>query len=256
MEFYISASTDIGVKKKVNQDRLFAQQLSTEIGNIAAAILCDGMGGLQYGEVASASIVSAFSDWVCHMLPLLARCPLEDHIIKEQWTDLIATQNQKIRLYGLQNNCAVGSTVTALLLTDSRYFLLNIGDSRAYEISDDIRQLTVDHTVIANEIRLGNLTPAQAENSPMKNVLTKCVGVAESVYPDMFFGETAKNAVYMLCSDGFRHCVAAEEMHAYLLPRTKADITRMKCQEEALIELNKQRGETDNISVITILTQS
>lgn len=256
MEFYISTSTDVGIKKKINQDNLFAEQLLTENGKIAVAVLCDGMGGLKHGEVASASIVSAFSEWVHYALPSLARHPLEDHIVREQWTDLITLQNQKIRLYGQQNDCAVGSTVTALLLTEHRYFILNIGDSRAYEISDAVRQLTLDHTVIANEIRLGNLTPKQAESSPMKNVLTKCVGVAESVYPDMFFGETARNAVYMLCSDGFRHHITAEEMREHLLLRASTDIVQMKQREEALIKLNKQRGETDNISVITIFTQS
>jgi serine/threonine protein phosphatase PrpC len=256
MDFYVAGSTDIGIKRKVNQDTLFLQQLSTETGNMAVAVLCDGMGGLRYGEFASASIASAFSAWVGDTLPVLACKPLEDDEIRAQWTTLISDQNQRIRSYGQRENCAIGSTVTALLLTERRYFLLNIGDSRAYEIGEEVKQLTLDHTVIANEVRLGNMTPEQAEASPMKSVLTKCVGVAESVEPDFFFGKTGKNVVYMLCSDGFRHRITTEEMRGYLQPHTKSEIQNMKRQEEALIELNKQRGESDNISVITILTRS
>lgn len=254
MDFIISASTDVGIRRAVNQDSLFVRKLHTAIGKMVFAVLCDGMGGLKYGEVASAVLIDAFTDWMYIYLPKLSQRQLEDYIIREQWIAVINAQNSRIREFGMQNNCSVGSTITALLLTENRYFLLNIGDSRAYEIADQVVQLTYDHTVVANEVRLGNLTPEQAELAPGQNILTKCVGVAESVYPDMFFGDTKRNAVYMLCSDGFRHKISAEEMRGYLLSEGYQSISAMK-KEEYLIELNKQRGETDNISVITIYTK-
>lgn len=252
MEFSISATTDIGVKRKVNQDRLFVRKIRSQTGNMVFAVLCDGMGGLKHGEVASASVLSAFTDWMYTQLPILSQKPLEDHTIRAQWTSVIDSQNSVIRSYGMQNNCSMGSTVTVLLLTETRYFLLNIGDSRAYEIGDNVLQLTADHTLLAREIMMGNISPEQAENSPMQNILTRCVGVEESVYPDMFFGETKNNVVYMLCSDGFRHCITKDEIREHLLENVRADASGLKRQEEYLIELNKQRGETDNISVITI----
>lgn len=256
MDFVISASTDVGIKRAVNQDSLFVRKLHTSIGKMVFAVLCDGMGGLKYGEVASVALIKAFTDWMYTSLPELSQRPLEDYIIREQWSAVISAQNSKIRDFGLQNHCSVGSTVTALLLTESRYFLLNIGDSRAYEITDNVVQLTFDHTVVANEVRLGNLTPEQAEQAPGQNILTKCVGVAEFVYPDMFFGDTKRNAVYMLCSDGFRHKISAGEIRKHLLTEGHQSVSAIKQQEEYLIELDKQRGETDNISVITIYTKS
>lgn len=255
MEFYISSITDVGIKKTVNQDCVFAETFDAPIGQVAFAILCDGMGGLEHGEIASALIVSAFSNWVRDALPALLAAPIEDHTIRAQWTTLIAELNTQIREYGMQGGFSVGSTVTALLMTQERYFILNIGDSRAYEICAEIRQLTEDHTVVADEVRLGNMTQEQAEMAPMKNVLTKCVGVAEQVYPDMFFGSPKENTVYMLCSDGFRHCVSAEELREFLWAGESGAQECIQAQMRALVELNKQRGETDNISAITVLVR-
>lgn len=254
MEFYISASTDVGTHRNVNQDSLFVRKLHTPTGKMVFAVLCDGMGGLRHGEVASASLISGFTEWMYKALPELSRERLEDWVIKKHWSDVITDQNARIRSYGQQNRCSLGTTVTALLLTEYRYFLLNIGDSRAYAIGESVIQLTEDHTLVANEVRLGNLTREQAETAPGRNVLTKCVGVQESVRPDMFFGTPVGNTTYMLCSDGFRHLITPDEMREHLMPVGEAGISGMKSQEEYLIELDKRRGETDNISVITIFT--
>ena len=255
MDFYISSITDTGTKKSVNQDCIFAEQFDTPIGRAAFAVLCDGMGGLEHGEVASALLTAAFANWAYKALPALARAPIEDNAIRSDWTSLVTQLNTQIRQYGSQRGAAVGSTVTALLLTQTRYYALNIGDSRAYEIGAAVTQITDDHTVVADAVRLGNMTPEQAELAPMKNVLTRCVGVEEHVYPDMFFGTPRKDTVYMLCSDGFRHCVSANELHEFLFAKNSSDPERMKQQAQALVELNKQRGETDNISVITIFVR-
>jgi Serine/threonine protein phosphatase len=253
MEFIISGTTDIGTKKKINQDSLFVRKMATKTGEMVLAVLCDGMGGLKKGELASASIVDAFTDWMYICLPELSQKSLEDYVIREQWTAIIAEQNEKIRAYGQQKGCHIGSTVTVLLLTKERYFLLAVGDSRAYEIDNEIKQLTVDHTVMEREIERGNITIEQARDIPIRGVLTKCVGVANEVYPDMFFGDTKTNAMYMLCSDGFCHQIDAEEIENVMKREPKG--SGMKNKEVFLVELNKQRGETDNISVITIVTK-
>lgn len=251
MDFFIASVTDKGVKRPTNQDCLFAGEFMTECGKYAFAVLCDGMGGLQYGELASAGIVSAFSAWAGQRLPALTS-PLMDHEIRGEWTKIIQSQNRELRAYGLENNCKLGSTVTVLLLSETRYFILNIGDSRAYELYGGCRQLTVDHTVVADEVTMGNLTPEQAEASPMKSVLTRCVGVYDCIYPDMFFGDTRPGAVYLLCSDGFRHCVSADEMAEYLTPRSGNPVPELREGEERLVELAKERGEKDNISAVAV----
>ena len=227
MNFYISSITDTGTKRSVNQDCIFSEQFDTPSGRVAFAVLCDGMGGLEHGEVASALLVSAFANWAYSRLPVLASMPIEDHTIREEWTVLVSQLNTQIRQYGSQHGFTVGSTITALLLTQARYYILNIGDSRAYEIGAVVTQITNDHTVVADEVRLGNMTPEQAESAPMKNVLTRCVGVAEHVYPDMFFGTPQEDTTYMLCSDGFRHCISTNELREFLLSKSCNDPEQM-----------------------------
>ena len=251
MKFYIMGATDTGVSRPTNQDSMFAKRFMTRWGECAFAVLCDGMGGLQHGEVASASLAAAFAEWAGRRLPA-AEAPLSDHALRTEWTEIIRTENQKLQAYGMEHRCHLGSTVTALLVSARRYCILNIGDSRAYELCQTCRQLTVDHTVAEDEVQLGNLTPEQAQLLPMKSVLTRCVGVYDRVYPDLFFGDTRPGAVYMLCSVGFRHHVTQEELLEYLMPRSGDPAADLRKGEAALIDLDKRRGERDNISVLAI----
>lgn len=256
MNFIISTATDIGTTKQTNQDSFNARVFSAKQGKLAFAVLCDGMGGLSKGEVASASLVNAFCKWSETQLPALCKSGITDAAIRSEWTDIAAQYNEKIKLYGKKCGLAsgLGTTLTAMLLTDSRYYIINVGDTRAYEIADRVSVLTKDQTVVAREVELGSLTPEQAETDPRRSVLLQCIGASDEVYPDMFFGETKRNAVYMLCSDGFRHEITEPEIYGYLNPNVMTDADKMKRNMETLIELNKQRQERDNISVITVRT--
>lgn len=254
MNYIISAATDIGNTKQTNQDSYHVRVISTPQGKAAFAVLCDGMGGLAKGEVASTSLVKAFVKWSDNRLPELVKSGITDAAIREDWVALATQFNEKIKVYGKQIGAAVGTTVTVLLLTEARYYIVNIGDTRAYEIADRPIVLTKDQTVVAREVELGNLTEEEAKTDPRRSVLLQCVGASDVVYPDMFFGETKQNAVYMLCSDGFRHEISEEEIFAYLNPQVMLNADGMRQNMVSLIELNKQRRERDNITVISIRT--
>lgn len=254
MNFIVSARTDIGIVKSTNQDSLSIRVVNTPQGRMTFAVLCDGMGGLAKGEVASASVIQAFDNWFRTEFPLLCNAPLEDSVIKEQWNNIVTQQNNTIKSYGARQGVRLGTTVVAMLLTQTRYYILNVGDSRAYEISDSIRQITSDQTFIAREIALGNMTEEQAMTDERRNVLLQCVGASDDVYPDMFFGQTQGNAVYMLCSDGFRHEISPQEIFDMLNPGVLFDEYTMNTNSESLIELNKARKERDNISVALVRT--
>ena len=254
MEYIVSASSDVGIKKSTNQDSLTVKVAKTDIGNIAMAVVCDGMGGLAQGEVASADLIRSFSDWYTNRLPYLLNKPLEDHIIRQEWEKVISDSNQRIMEYGKRNRINLGTTVVAILFTDTRYYIVNVGDSRAYEMAESLNLLTEDQTVVEREVRQGILTREQAMNDPRRSVLLQCVGVAPNVYPEMFFGETKKNATYMLCSDGFRHVISEEEIYTYLGPSASTSVEDMKKNCDYLIDVNKQRKEEDNISVVLVRT--
>jgi len=255
MDFTISASTDAGIKRRVNEDSVFACKIKTEGGNMVFAALCDGMGGLSNGAFASATVLDAFIRWAKYTLPVISRRDIPDHMIIDQWSTIIETQNEKLRSYGRAHGVTVGTTAVALLLTERRYYIVNIGDSRAYVINGDITQLTTDHSLVAREVSNGNITATQAEQAPGRNILTQCVGGREAaVAPDIYMGRIDVNTVYMLCSDGLRHKMSSRELYEYLKPSYMNNACEMKSQEYALIDCNKLRGETDNISIITIRT--
>ena len=254
MDYLISARTDIGIVKNTNQDSLSVKILNTPQGKMAFAVLCDGMGGLSKGEVASATVIRAFDRWVITELPNLCKAPIEDNLLRAQWEEIVVKQNETIKQYGARQGIQLGTTVVVMLITESRYYVLNIGDSRAYEITDSLRQITTDQTFIAREIALGRMMPEEALTDPRRNVLLQCIGASDEIYPDMFFGDTAKNAVYILCSDGFRHEISPDEIYEKFNPSVITDSNVMENNALYLIELNKQRQERDNISVAMIRT--
>lgn len=254
MNFIISANTDVGITKDTNQDSLTSMVINTPQGRMAFAVLCDGMGGLDKGEVASASVITAFRNWALNDLSQLCKQPLEDATIRSQWEAIIDQQNNAIKSYGARQGVRLGTTVVAMLLTQTRYYILNVGDSRAYELTTCVRQITNDQTFVAREVAQGHMTPEEAETDSRRSVLLQCVGASDEVYPDMFFGDVAHNAIYMLCSDGFRHEITAEEIYAKLQPGVLFDDYTMQQNTISLIELNKQRQERDNISVSLVRT--
>lgn len=256
MIFQFAVHTDVGIRKETNQDSLCLKQAETDKGRLLLAVVCDGMGGLEKGEVASAAVIAAFSEWFERELP---RQLAGENVVAEiryRWERMIKEQNQNIADYGKAHHIQLGSTITALLiLEDGRYLIGHVGDSRVYKITDKgIDRLTQDQTVVANEVRQGRLTPEQAERDPRRNVLLQCIGASKIVEPDFSEGLAAANECYMLCSDGFRHVVTADEINAAFSPANNPDENAMKNHVVQLIELNKERDETDNISVILIKT--
>lgn len=254
MEFIISAASDMGIVRATNQDSVLVKLLNTLRGRMVFAVLCDGMGGLAKGELASATLVRAFNEWIgCGLLQMLEK-GFVDYRINKQWEDIIVSQSQKLWDYGRQNQIRLGTTVTAMLLTDEHYYVINVGDTRAYEIFDSVQQITDDQTVVADKVRKRQLTELKAKQDIRRNMLLQCVGASEIVQPDIFFGEIKRNASYLLCSDGFRNEITTEEMWENFQARELRTREIMDNRVKHLVELNKSRNERDNISVVLIRT--
>lgn len=254
MNFLTAYHTDIGIKKKTNQDSLLIHQAQTGAGNVVLAVLCDGMGGLAKGEVASACMIRQFSQWFQRDLPALLSAGLQPEALRMSWERLVADVNQKITNYSIQNSVTMGTTCTALLIVNNVYYIMNIGDSRAYLISDNIYQLTKDHTYVQREMDAGRMTYEESLRDPQRNVLLQCVGASSEIAPDFFMGDVTINQTYMLCCDGFRHVIDPREFFRYLNPAGCTDPGVMQKNLVYLTELNKQRQENDNISALLIRT--
>lgn len=256
MDFIVAADTDIGNVRKTNQDSVAVLIADTNMGAISFGIICDGMGGLAKGELASATLIHVMVNWFKVDLPLaLERNGISDGFIREQWTSLIKKTDDVIKRYGFENHLKLGTTISAILLTQSRYYVVNVGDSRIYELyNHQVNQITEDHTLVARELKYGIITPEEARVDPRNSILIQCVGASKDVYPDFFFGDTKKNAGYVLCSDGFRHLISNEEMYSFLSFENNKDKNTMQYHIRQLIEMNKQRMERDNITVALIKT--
>ncbi|MBR1691919.1 MAG: serine/threonine-protein phosphatase [Lachnospiraceae bacterium] len=250
MKIDTAYQTDRGTIKDVNQDALLIKTARCVKGNIAFFCICDGMGGLSQGEMASTHVIYAMSDWFDHRLPGLLEKDNPDEVIKEELFHVIGQTNAQLREYGMQNRLQLGTTCTAALVLPDFYYVVHVGDTRLYEITDAIRQITHDQTVLAREISLGRVLPQNAQNDTRGSVLLQCIGASKTVEPEFIVRKTKRGAVLMLCTDGFRNKVSDLEFLDGFHPKFMTDERVMEKQCEYFVELGKQRMERDNLTVL------
>ncbi|MEH7225091.1 protein phosphatase 2C domain-containing protein [Bacillus sp. JJ1566] len=250
MAFIHAYHTDVGIKKKTNQDAMLVKTAKTPNGYVGMFVVCDGMGGLDHGELASATVVRGLSDWFEQELPDLLHSSQQDVDIREALEACILSQNEKILDYGDETNTQVGTTVTALLIIHSRYYIVHIGDSRAYQIQNQVTRLTRDQTLVAREVERGNITPEQALKDPRRNVLLQCVGATKELEVVILTGEAEPGTVFLLCTDGFYHKITDAELLEELRPNPFLNEKQLKYKAIKLIDAVKERKEVDNISIV------
>jgi len=252
MKYFLAAQTEVGLKKSCNQDSIILKRAKFKGKEVCLGIICDGMGGLSCGEFASKSIVEAFSDWFLYSYSKYESI-WDESRMREDIGRIISSENEGLLHYGKEHGIYLGTTVTAFLLVENRFFVWHVGDSRLYKISSSkIYKLTDDHTVIAKEIAEGRLTEKEAKKDPRRNVLLQCIGATSDVNPDMFCGEVEKGDILLLCSDGFRHEISEKEILNMLL---KCENSKFNEKLRELIDLNLKRKELDNISVALVKVQ-
>jgi len=254
MDFLTAVCTDVGIYKNTNQDSLCLKQARTPEGTVIMAAICDGMGGLSKGEVASATVVKAFSSWFDNELPAMMNTPSAEEI-RFRWDEMITELNLQIGNYGRSHNTSLGTTLTVLLIVDSFFTIIgHVGDSRVYKLNQKLEILTEDQTVVGLEVKRGQMTWEEAENDSRKNVLLQCIGASKTVIPEFVVDVVEENCIYMICSDGFRHTITANEIFDNFKPQILTDEVIMRDKAVELVELNKARNERDNISVLLIKT--
>lgn len=224
MLFEVTGFSSVGRVKDTNQDSFLAKVAQTPLGDVAMVAVADGMGGLKKGELASASVMRRFSEWFEMRLPVLLETmgsSVEgfERAVEGQWDGLIQDLNLELLRYGFGQSMNLGTTLTAMLSVGARYSIAHVGDSRAYEIANgSLVQLTEDQTFVKREVDAGRITPKEALTHPRRNVLLQCIGASKEVRPQFVHGSLRKGAIYLLCSDGFRHEVAEHELSSMFSP--------------------------------------
>lgn len=254
MKWIPAYHTDIGIRRNINQDSLAIRVADTEYGQIAMAVVADGMGGMQAGELASKQVIFRFIKWFEKELPrLLYRDPL-CNFMERELTKIIQEENLVLCSYGEKTGKDLGTTATGMVFFGNKYYLIHVGDSRCYEIGKDkMEQISIDYSFLAREVREGRMTPEEAAVDKRKNLLTDCVGIQEKMDFQYLEGIVKSGSGYLLCSDGFWHKVHSEEMGMInqLADRNPdSEVISEKLKEQ--VELIKTRMEKDNISVIYV----
>lgn len=237
----INFQTDVGRKRNTNQDYagLFVNQ-----ADVTLAILADGMGGHQAGDVASRMAVNNLG--VCWQESLLETSEkVAQWLIKE-----IQNENELIYQKGQsQPEClGMGTTLVSAVLLDQSFVLANIGDSRAYLVRDNhLHQLTEDHSLVNELVKSGEITREMAANHPRKNVLTRSLGMQGKVEVDVASHLWAPNDYILLCSDGLTNMVSEEDILTIILSEKP-----LNEKIDLLITTANEAGGADNITVLVI----
>jgi serine/threonine protein phosphatase PrpC len=260
--YTVAAQSDVGAAKQVNQDSLTVKVANTAFGEAAISVLCDGMGGLEQGEIASAVVVRAYEQWFLKELPQLLEFGFTPDQLAGKWEKIALDCNARILDYSIPRGAAMGTTLTVMLLIGGQYYILHVGDCRVYVMGNGMEQLTTDQTYVAREVALGHMTPEQAQTDMRRNVLLQCIGTANSVTPDFMYGDIYLGDTFLMCSDGFRHKISDMEMYDYCHERLinikwgidnrQENSNIMSSHLKHLINANMERGEKDNISAIMI----
>lgn len=233
LKFVTGAVTHQGCRRDHNEDRYLAKP---EAG---VWLVADGMGGHAAGDFASQTIVECVTS--------VGR-PSSAPDLQARFQERIGTAHELIQRRAAElNGTTIGATLVALLVYDAHFACVWSGDSRVYLLRDGaIQQVSVDHTEVQELLASGAITPAQAENWPRKNVITRAIGVSPSPRTDERYGVLRQGDVFLLCSDGLTEHVTDPEIAAAMaMPAPQA-----ACEQ--LLEMTLERGAVDNVTVVMV----
>jgi len=236
-----AAGTDTGLIRDTNEDSYRIIPESSQ--NPCVAIIADGMGGHNCGEVASKMAVDYISDFIERKGSLLFSCPN----VGEEIRKLVGEANTAVFEASLARPEAsgMGTTLTMAVIVGSRVTVAHVGDSRLYMArSDTMRQMTQDHSYIEELIKNGTLTREEAERHPRKHVITRAIGSSKDLEVDILDFEIQKGDILLLCTDGLTNMICENEIYNII----KECEPQKAC--EKLIEAAKSKGGEDNITVI------
>lgn len=254
-EYY--AHSDIGTTRSANQDAVFAACRRTRAGQAFLGVVCDGMGGLEAGEVASSETIGLFRDWFLGETGNIAGTDELFRTLRIKWGDLICNAREYLRAYSDEHNAQLGTTLSALLIIGGRYYAAQIGDSRIYLFRDGVpHRITEDHSYVWTQVTRGLMTVDEAAVSKEKNILTRCIGNMEDFSADYYTGEVRIGDCFTISSDGFHGGLLEGEVNALLSGIFAENGRRMRSRAVEAVEEKKRRGEKDNISVVCVRVKS
>ncbi|MCR4651210.1 MAG: Stp1/IreP family PP2C-type Ser/Thr phosphatase [Lachnospiraceae bacterium] len=232
--------TDIGKKRKINQDYVYTSEMPVgPLPNLF--IVADGMGGHKAGDYASRCATETI---------VWSALSADNESIVSILENAFKAANENILKKSLQEEDynGMGTTLVAATLVDNKLWVANVGDSRLYVVNNkEIRQITRDHSLVEEMVRMGGIRRDQARSHPDKNIITRAVGVMEEIEIDFFQIELNKGDEVLMCTDGLTNMIDDEEIR--MIMSGQRDIVG---KVEGLINAANNNGGKDNIAAIII----
>ena len=245
----IAAATHTGMVRSHNEDTIGSDP------SIGLAVLADGMGGYNAGEVASGIAVALVTKQTRELLSRMGSTHSEQtdrrQIAAEILTDAITHANSSIfhAASSQPQYSGMGTTLVVALLADNFINVAHVGDSRMYRLrGGDLVQLTRDHSLLQEQIDSGMITREMARRSQNKNLVTRAVGIEPAVDPEINSFEVREGDTYLLCSDGLNDMVEDADIHL-TLTSLQANLPLAANQ---LVQMANDNGGRDNVSVILV----
>jgi len=252
MDIVFGAKTDVGLKREHNEDSLCADP------HLGLFIVCDGMGGRNAGEIASGLAVEIIQKHMSdahktNALPLIGTANPKLSPQTNRLASAVYLANQVVNgaSQSKPGQSGMGTTVVCALLNGPILSVAHAGDSRIYLVrGENIHALTADHSLVAEQVRQGILTEEQAEKSAQKNIVTRALGVEDSLQIDLDEIEMVKGDVILLCSDGLTKGVKPAEIMRVL---REEKVPQAAC--DRLVKMANAAGGEDNTTVIVIVVK-
>ena len=236
----IYSATDVGQKRKMNQDYVFAS--ADPVGNLPNLfVVADGMGGHNAGDYASSHAVGTVVDEIrqdADFNPI----KVIRHAIESANTEIITQAQNDENLRGM------GTTMVVATIVGHYAYVANVGDSRLYLVNQQILQVTKDHSLVQEMVRMGEINAEQARNHPDKNIITRALGAERTVDIDFFDLKLEPGNVILMCSDGLSNMVEDSQIRE-IISDTE---TNLEEKGKILISEANRNGGKDNIAVVLI----
>ena len=238
----IASKTDTGLVRNSNQDSYAAGEL---MDGTAWAVVCDGMGGANGGNVASANAVKIVSEYISSSY----HENMNSNSIRTLLQSAICGAN--VRLYDMAHTIesleGMGTTVVAAIVANGMVHITHAGDSRAYMVRDNkLIQITKDHSIVQSMVDKGELTSEEAKSHPKRNVITRALGVTENI--DFEYNETEfyEGDQILICTDGLTNYVSENDIEKVISDNNFYEYPK------ALIDLANSNGGGDNITIVVL----
>lgn len=237
LKFDVAGLSDVGCQRTNNEDS-FGYDAAAQI-----FVVCDGMGGMAAGELASSTAVSELLDVFMQQAESASSA-------EERLYSSILHAHEKVRALAQQDESleGMGTTLVAACIDDRNLVVGNVGDSRAYFLRNgSCVQVTHDHSYVAEQVRIGAMNEEQAGASPLKSLITRAIGQMDPVQPDIFTAMIEPGDILLLTTDGLTRYADAEKIAELILGSASLE---QACQ--ALIDAAKQQGAVDNVTCLLV----